>query len=300
MKGKKRKFFYIILGIVILKFGKSLSSILMIFYKNFWRKPKNIEDRYLKGSWAIVTGSTDDLGQGFCFELASRGFNLILIAKNYEKNEILMQDLKKTFKEIKAINIGLDFKESNRQKFFELLFEKISHLDISILVNNAGKYGVENFEIQDEKEIQEILNVNCFPVTLLTRKIIPKMLERNQKSAIINVSSLLAVKPCPYMAVFAATKAFIDNFTLALSLEEKINEKIDVLSLKVFQVTNNFANQHNGFWTIESWECAKACLEKLGYENSTFGHWKHEIINLVYNIFPETLRVSFFNNMMKE
>jgi len=81
------------------------------------------------------------------------------------------------------------------------------------------------------------------------------------------------------MAVFAASKAFVDHLSLALGKEENISKIIDVLSLRVYQVSTNMIQHQKGFWILESDECARACLGKLGYENSTCGHWKHEIMN---------------------
>jgi 17beta-estradiol 17-dehydrogenase / very-long-chain 3-oxoacyl-CoA reductase len=42
-------------------------------------------ERYGKGSWAVVTGCTDGIGKAFALELASRGFNLVLISRNIDK-----------------------------------------------------------------------------------------------------------------------------------------------------------------------------------------------------------------------
>ena len=43
------------------------------------------QERYGKGSWAVVTGSTDGIGKGLALELAARGFNLVLISRTIEK-----------------------------------------------------------------------------------------------------------------------------------------------------------------------------------------------------------------------
>lgn len=295
----RQKFFYIFVFFLLFKLAKTFTLLFKILQKNYFRKSKDLKERYGSGSWVVVTGSSDGLGKGFCTEFASKGFNLVLLSRNYEKNEMLINELKNINPNIETINIGVDFKEANRKNFFELLSNKISELDISILVNNVGKYGFDHFEYHDENEIFEILTINCIAMTLLTRKIVPKMLTRRKKSAIINISSLISMKPCPYIAVFAASKAFVDSFSKGISLEGNINKKIDVLSLKVFQISTNMINKSKGFWILDPLECAQSCLKNLGYETSTFGHWKHELMNWIYNFLPEILRVSFFDNMMK-
>ena len=299
-KTLKEKFFYILLGFVLLKVVKTSSKICRICYRSFIRKPKNLRERYGSNSWAVVTGSGDGLGKGFCLELASQGFNIALLSRNYDKNEDLIREIGQINRTVQTINIGIDFKESNRQKFFDLLFDKLAHLDISLLVNNVGKFDLDHFETQDEKEIHEIMSINCFPVVFLTRKLIPNMKNRSKRSAVINISSLIAAKPCPYMAVFAASKAFVESFSLGLAKEENISQKIDVLNLRVFQVSTNLIGNVKGFWILEPEECAKACLEKLGFENNSCGHWKHEFVNIVYEELPETLRMGFFSHQIKK
>ena len=295
----KQKLLLIFLGIMLFKLAKISNTFFKIIYRNFFRTPKNLLDRYGKNSWAIVTGSSDGLGKGFCLELASKGFNLVLLSRNYEKNEELIKRLRVVNSNIRTINIGVDFKEASRQKFFDILYEKLKGLDISIVVNNVGKYDLDHFEQQNEKDIYQMITINCFPVALLTRKLIPSMLLRNKKSAIINISAVIADKPCPYMTIFVSSKTFVHNLSLALSLEQNINRKIDVLSLKVFQVSSNMIANRKGFWILENKACAEGCLEKLGFENNTCGHWKHELINWIYENLPESLRIRFFNNAMK-
>jgi 17beta-estradiol 17-dehydrogenase / very-long-chain 3-oxoacyl-CoA reductase len=46
-----------------------------------------------KGSWAVVTGSTDGIGKAFAMELASRGFNLVLISRNIDKLNATAKEL---------------------------------------------------------------------------------------------------------------------------------------------------------------------------------------------------------------
>ena len=295
----KQKVLYIFVGIALIRVLKICSNIFKFINRNFLRKPKNLIERYGMNSWAVVTGSSDGLGKGFCLDLASRGFNIALLSRNFEKNEALIKEMKLFNNNIETMNISIDFKEANRQIFFDQLFENLKNLDISILVNNVGKYDLDRFESQNENDIHEILTVNCFPIALLTRKLIPYMLSRNNKSAIINISSLVSIKPCPYMAVFAASKAFADHLSMALSKEENIKKKIDILNLKTFLVSTNMIRNQKGFWILEKRECAHACLNKLSYEVSTCGHWKHEIIYWIYDSLPESLRMNFFNNTMK-
>ena len=70
-------------------------------------------------------------------------------------------------------------------------------------------------EIPDKRLINEI-NINCVPMTLMTNYIVPYMLRREKRSAIINVSSYAAENPPPYVSTYGATKAFNDAFSKAI------------------------------------------------------------------------------------
>ena len=50
-------------------------------------------DRYGKDSWAVVTGCTEGIGKGLAIELASRGFNLVLISRNITKLDAVAKEI---------------------------------------------------------------------------------------------------------------------------------------------------------------------------------------------------------------
>ena len=80
-----------IIGTYIL--ARIVWSLWLIFQEIFLLKELNLIERYGKGTWALITGSTDGIGFGFARNLAKRGFNIVLCARNPEK-------LKKRKKEI--------------------------------------------------------------------------------------------------------------------------------------------------------------------------------------------------------
>jgi 17beta-estradiol 17-dehydrogenase / very-long-chain 3-oxoacyl-CoA reductase len=63
-------------------------------YELFIMKEKNLQQIYGVGSWAVVSGSTDGIGWGFVQELASRHFNIVLLARNEQKVQGRIQELK--------------------------------------------------------------------------------------------------------------------------------------------------------------------------------------------------------------
>jgi len=110
---------------------------------------------------------------------------------------------------------------------------------------------------------------------MLTRKLINQMSSRTHRSAIINVSSTLGLKPFPFVAAYSATKVYCDFLSRAIDAEE---ENIDITCLRpCFVSTPLAAWMPKNFWFISPNECARGAMSKLGLRRFTHGHWKHSI-----------------------
>ncbi len=87
---------------------------------------------------------------------------------------------------------------------------------LDILVNNVGISNIGNFhEIPDKRILNEV-NVNVLAMTMMTHCMLPKMLNRKHRSAIINVSSFSAEHPIPYISTYSSTKVYNDFFSRAI------------------------------------------------------------------------------------
>lgn len=73
-------------------------------------------------------------------------------------------------------------------------------------------------EIAPGRLLNEI-NVNCVPMTILSGMVIQRMLQREQRSAIINISSVAGQNPCPFISTYSATKAYNDFFSKSIGME---------------------------------------------------------------------------------
>lgn len=100
---------------------------------------------------------------------------------------------------------------------YDALLSQLSGLDVSILVNNVGMNNVEAFEVVNEKRLHDEIVVNCLPITILTRRLLPAMLKREKKSAVINLSSLMGEIPFPNSCTYNPTKAFDDMLSRGIS-----------------------------------------------------------------------------------
>ena len=138
--------------------------------------------------------------------------------------------------------------------------------------------------------------LNCFSYAFMTEKLIPSFLNRKNKSAIINVSSGASVRTVPYFNIYSAVKAFEDVFSRSLSME--YSNKIDIISLRALGVNTTGINKitskiHKYFLrnptVINIRECASGCLSKLGYEDLTYGHYRHFYTTYIFFYVPTFL-----------
>jgi hypothetical protein len=89
---------------------------------------------------------------------------------------------------------------------------------VELLVNNAGVGHTGPFLEEPPERIAAMLDLNMRAVVGLTRRLVPAMVAR-RSGAVVNVVSTSAFQPVPYLAVYAASKAFVLSFTEALASE---------------------------------------------------------------------------------
>jgi short-subunit dehydrogenase len=176
---------------------------------------------------AVITGASSGIGEEFARQLASRGYDLVLVARRLERLKTLAGKLREVHQvECAAVEADLSF-PGDRDRLCDALEGDKSRMEI--LVNNAG-FGTHGFfhETDLQREL-EMINVNCAAPVHLTKRFLPWMLER-KKGFVLNVASLSAFTPGPVMAMYFATKAFLLSFSEAL-WEECRDTGVNVLAL---------------------------------------------------------------------
>jgi len=167
-------------------------------------------------SYALITGASSGIGEQFARALARRRRDLVLVARSKPKLDALAAEFRSSHG-IRAEAIELDL--SLPGAAFHLNERLRAHgLEIDLLVNNAG-FGARGkfWELSQEREAQ-MLRLNIEALVELTHLLLPRMVGE-RRGAIINVSSTASFQPAPYIAVYAATKAFVTSFSEALAEE---------------------------------------------------------------------------------
>ncbi|WNC87283.1 SDR family oxidoreductase [Thermosynechococcus sp. QKsg1] len=164
----------------------------------------------------LITGATGGLGQAFAQALADRQHALILTGRRLDTLEELKTQLST---QVPVVGIPQDLSEPNAAL---RLYEQIQSLGLTVdvLVNNAGFGDYGAFGDRDRQQLTAMLQVNITALVELTHLVLQEMRSRRQ-GTIINVSSIAACQPLPYLAVYAASKAFVRHFSEALWAEVK-------------------------------------------------------------------------------
>lgn len=168
------------------------------------------------GTRALVTGASSGIGAELARQLAGRGANLILTARSKDKLDALADEITKKNR-VEAQVVVADLAAPGGAESLAADVDALG-VDVDHLVNNAGFGDAGALARAEPEKLAEMVRLNCEALVVLARHFLPPMLER-RRGGIINVASTAAFQPMPYMAVYAATKAFVLSFSAALSKE---------------------------------------------------------------------------------
>jgi short-subunit dehydrogenase len=184
----------------------------------------------------LITGASSGIGEAFARRLASEKHNLVLVARSGDKLRALCDELSaKHAIDCRSFAIDLLDFEADTALFDET--EK-NGLEIDWLINNAGFGSSGDFAKLDLERELEIIDLNISALVALTHHYLEKMRER-KSGTIINVSSAAGFQPIPFMATYAASKAFVSSFSEAIA-EENRPFGIKVLALCPGSTKTNF------------------------------------------------------------
>jgi short-subunit dehydrogenase len=168
-----------------------------------------------QGRLALITGATGGLGRSITRALAGRGIDLVLVGRNRDILDGLRTELLGTGVTVETIVADLTDRDERRN----LPIRARSRAgEVDILVNNAGTSQTGAFVDIEPETVRRVIEVNLVAPMLLTRDLLPGMVER-KKGHIVNVSSLAGRVGLPWASVYAATKAALSEWTLALNTE---------------------------------------------------------------------------------
>jgi short-subunit dehydrogenase len=256
--------------------------------------------RSFKNLTALVTGASSGIGKALARELAGQGANLILVSRNVQRLEQEAEDLKVRF----SVNVHVFPEDLERLEERLELFAWIqkSGLTVDLLVNNAGVAYYGPFEGTSLEETSAMLDLNVQALTHLTRLFLPGMLER-KTGGILNVASTAGFQPLPNLSVYAATKAFVLNFSEALWAECK-GRGVRIFCLCPGNTLTRFhqtagIDRQRMFFSASAAAVARFALRKFlktSQPSAIYGFW-NKLMIYAERLSPRRLTV-FFTKMM--
>jgi uncharacterized protein len=167
---------------------------------------------------ALITGASSGIGLELARIHASKGGDLVLVARSTDKLEALKAELEHRYK----IQVLILAKDLSLRNAANEVYEETKRLGIEIdyLINNAGFGDFGLFTETDWDKEERMIELNITTLTHFTKLYVQDMMER-RKGKIMNVASTGAFQPCPTMSVYCATKAYVLSFSEAISNELK-------------------------------------------------------------------------------
>ena len=220
---------------------------------------RSLPDRY--GTWAVVAGASEGLGAAFAYELATRGMNLVLVARRGH----LLAEIADELTETHGIEVRCAAADLADPAFAGQLATTADGLDVGVVVYNAAFTPMGPFLDIGDAEIAQAVDVNVRGPMLAVRALAPAMCKRG-RGAVVLMSSLSGLQGTPHISVYAASKAF--NINLAESLWYELRSAgIDVVAccagaMPTPGYEKNFGKKVPGMLSPQ--EAARQTLDALG------------------------------------
>lgn len=164
---------------------------------------------------ALITGASSGIGEVYARELASRGYDLILVARRAQILRGLAEELRRAHR----VRVDVWPTDLSADAPVAVLSDRIAgRNDITLLINNAGFGHGGRFYKIDFQGQRDMMHVHMIATAALTRAVLPQMVERN-RGAIINVASVAAFAIVAGNAMYDTTKCWMVKFSLAMAEE---------------------------------------------------------------------------------
>lgn len=252
----------------------------------------------------LITGASSGIGSELSRLFAQDGYNLVLTARSEDRLYSLKAELEEKYNiYVKVIPKDLGCAGAPEELYNEIKKER---LRINVLVNNAGFAVYGDFIETSTEDEMEMIEVNVRALTYLT-KVYAKEMSENGGGKILNVASLAAFQPGPFMAVYYATKAYVLHFSEAVHAEFK-KYNITVSALCPGPTKTNFqfrAKLHTIPLFAKDRGMDAETVAKIGYNGLKLGKtviipgFNNKILSIGSKFFPRKLTVGVVKNIQE-
>lgn len=192
-------------------------------------------NRLITRPLAVVTGASSGIGYELALQFAQNGFDLLVTATGSSINQVA-QDFEALGAKVETIQADLATYDGVEALYSQI---KATGRPVEAIAINAGVgVGGEFAQETDLKDELNLINLNVVSSVHLAKRVVKDMVERGQ-GRILFTSSIAAIMPGPFEAVYAASKAFIHSFAEAIRNELK-EKGVSVTSLMPGPTDTNF------------------------------------------------------------
>ena len=234
-----------------------------------------------------MTGASDGIGREFALQLSQKGFNIILVSRTASKLQAVAQEIKSHARsstaETKIFPIDL---VSATDSSYNDLQSFIAGLDISILINSAGKsHDIPvPFALATNEEVSQIITTNCTGTLRITSLVLPGMISR-KRGLVLTMGSFGGLLPTPLLAPYSGSKAFLQQWSSALG-SELAPHHITVELVQSYLVTSAMSKiRKPSLFIPNPRNYVKAVLGKIGRTGGAQGwaytstpYWSHAVM----------------------
>jgi hypothetical protein len=172
---------------------------------------------------ALVTGASSGIGSVYAQRLASRGFNLLLVARDQQRLDEAASKLRAEHGvQVEVLKADLTQKDD----VLKLEQRLRSNSSITLLLNNAGVAADGLLANADTDQLEKMIQLNVTAVTRLASAAAASFAKAG-RGTIINIASVVALFPERFNATYSASKAYV------LSLTQSLNAELDGTGVKV-------------------------------------------------------------------
>lgn len=211
---------------------------------------------------ALITGASSGIGYSMAKYLSNLGYDLILVARDKEKLQIIQKELKTDVKIVVA--------DLSQESKIKELYVLCKNDNIDILINNAGFGLFGEFDSTDLSNELNMIDVNIRAVHILTKLFLKDMIKKDS-GYILNVSSSASFQAGPLMATYYASKSYVTRLTVAIYEElRRKKSKVHVSCLCPGPVKTNFNNVADVQFSMKGMNAdyvAKYAIDKMLKKN---------------------------------
>ena len=241
---------------------------------------------------SLITGASSGIGRDMAFEFADRGYDLILVARSFDRLKEVKNEIIKKYDKCNVLIMKCDVSNVKSVKnLYNDVRKEFGNIDV--LVNNAGFGDCGKFYETDLEKDISMINTNILGLHVLTKLFLQDMVKVN-KGYILNIASIAGFLPGPLMATYYSTKAYVVRLTRAIAKELKVvNSKVRIAAFCPGPVNTEFNKNANVIFSLKgqsSSDVAKIGVNGLFKSNKVvyFSSILIRIVACLAKIMPES------------